>query len=51
VATLGVYAANTAAVRTYLGLGYLAPHTFRSGPVDTGQDSERDITRASEPSG
>ena len=33
VATLGVYAANTAAVRTYLSLGYRAPHTFRSGPV------------------
>lgn len=33
VATLGVYAANAAAVRTYLSLGYRAPHTFRSGPV------------------
>lgn len=33
VATLGVYTANTPAVRTYERLGYRAPHRFLSGPV------------------
>lgn len=38
VATLGVYAANEAAVATYLRLGYAAPHTFLSGPVSRRAD-------------
>ncbi len=33
VATLGAYADNTAAVATYLSLGFVNPTTFRSGPV------------------
>lgn len=53
VATLGVYAANAAALGTYGSLGFAAPHTFRSGPVarPAAQDRSRLITRASDPSG